>query len=105
MKFALVFAAVVALLLTGSPAHAGALARDDGDGGMQIQVVVSGNPETTTSPTPGGGDGGGKDGNGGGGGLARTGLNVMLIAGAGIALVALGATVRAAARRRSGMGV
>ncbi|MER7275093.1 hypothetical protein ABT369_11585 [Dactylosporangium sp. NPDC000244] len=98
MKFALVFAAVVALLLTGSPAHAGT-ARDDGDGGMQIQVVVSGSPETTTSPTPG--SGGGKDG---GGGLARTGLNVMLIAGAGIALVALGATVRAAARRRSSMG-
>nr|BFE63242.1 hypothetical protein GCM10020063_077680 [Dactylosporangium thailandense] len=99
MKFALVFVAFVALLLTGSPAHAGA-ARDDGDGGMQIQVVVSGSPEATTSPTPGGG--GGKDG--GGGGLPRTGLNVMLIAGAGIALVALGATVRAAARRRSSMG-
>jgi hypothetical protein len=87
LRLALVFATVVAFLLAGAPARA----EPGDDGGMPIQVVVSGTPEPSTTPTPGGG----------GGGLARTGVNILLIAGVGVGLVALGAAVLVAARRRS----
>src|SRR5689334_9818444 len=92
LRLALVSATVVAFLLAGAPARA----EPGDDGGMPIQVVVSGTAEPTTSPTSGGGGGGG-----GGGGLAKTGLNILLIAGVGVGLVALGAAVLVATRRRS----
>jgi hypothetical protein len=88
---------VCTMLAVSTPARAEAPVRDDGDGGMPIVVVVSGTPEETPTPTPGGG-GGGNGGNGGD--LPRTGLNIALIGGAGVALVALGAAIRVAARRR-----
>ncbi|WP_432835331.1 hypothetical protein [Dactylosporangium sp. CA-092794] len=95
LRLALMFATVAGFLLAGAPARAepgdvGVPVRDDG---MPIVVVVSGSPESTTSPAPGGGGGGG-------GGLPKTGLNILLIAGAGAGLVALGAAVRVAAGRR-----
>ncbi|GAA4255289.1 LPXTG cell wall anchor domain-containing protein [Dactylosporangium darangshiense] len=89
VRLVVLFAAVFALLLAGAPAHA--VPSDDG---MPITVVVSGSPEPSTSPTPGGG----------GGGLPRTGLNIILIAGVGAGLVALGAVVLIAARRRRAVG-
>jgi LPXTG-motif cell wall-anchored protein len=88
VRLAVVFAAVFALLLVGASARA--VPSDDG---MPITVVVSGSPEPSTSPTPGGG-----------GGLPRTGLNIILIAGVGAGLVALGAAVLIAARRRRAVG-
>ncbi|MFG2037306.1 LPXTG cell wall anchor domain-containing protein [Dactylosporangium sp. NPDC048998] len=66
----------------------GAPARDEG---VPIMVNVSGSPMPSTTPTgpPGGGD------------LPRTGLNILFIVGVGIGLVALGAAVLVAARRRN----
>jgi hypothetical protein len=89
LRLAVLFATVAAFLLAGAPARA----EGGDDGGMQIQVVVSGNPEATPTPTPTQG--------GGGGGLAVTGLNIVLIAGVGVGLVALGTAAVLAARRRS----
>ncbi|WP_433056661.1 hypothetical protein [Dactylosporangium sp. CS-033363] len=103
LRLALLFAAVCTMLSVSAPARAEAPVRGDGDGGMPIVVVVSGTPEETPTPTPGGGNGGngGNGNNGGGDDLAKTGLNILLIAGIGVGLVALGAAVLVAARRRS----
>ncbi|MEV6927934.1 hypothetical protein AB0M46_26015 [Dactylosporangium sp. NPDC051485] len=70
------------------------------DGGVPIVASVPGSPApttttatptatTTTTPSSPGGD------------LPRTGLNILLIAGVGVGLVALGASVLVAARRRN----
>ncbi|GAA3269096.1 hypothetical protein Dvina_06160 [Dactylosporangium vinaceum] len=88
---AAVSATLITLLLTGAPVRA----EGGDDGGMPIQVVVSANPEATTNPPNGGGGGGGN------GGLAVTGLDVVLIAGVGVGLVAAGAAVLIATRRRN----
>ncbi|WP_432985922.1 LPXTG cell wall anchor domain-containing protein [Dactylosporangium sp. CA-233914] len=61
------------------------------DDGVPILVSVSGSPEPTTSTTTPGG---------GGGDLPKTGLNILLIAGVGVGLVALGSAALVAARRR-----
>jgi LPXTG-motif cell wall-anchored protein len=58
------------------------------DDGVPIDVSVSGSPEPTTAPGDNGGD------------LPRTGLDILRIAGIGAGLVALGAAVLVAARRR-----